>query len=127
MSYEFDQNRAVQVNCFVTLPEYMLKMKNPLSDKDCAELFKALADEIRLKILHSLFNCEKCVTDLMEEFDLGQSHVSHHLKTLKVAGLIRSRRDGHKICYSLVPAVRSNLSETKKDSLDLGCCEVKFK
>ncbi len=102
-------------------------MNNPLSDKDCAELFKALADEIRLKILHSLYDSEKCVTDLMDELQLAQSHVSHHLKTLKVAGLIQSRRDGHKMCYSLSPDVKTNLSKTRKESLDLGCCEVKFK
>ena len=102
-------------------------MKNLLSDKDCAELFKALADETRLKIMHSLFDGEKCVTDLMNELCLAQSHVSHHLKILKVAGIINSKRDGHKICYFLSPQVKNNLSETRREALDLGCCEVKFR
>ncbi len=102
-------------------------MKNTLSDKESAELFKALGDEIRLKILHSLFDKEKCVTDIMNELKLAQSLVSHHLKTLKVAGLIESERDGHKICYSLVPHLRNNLSQSNNESLNLGCCEIKFK
>lgn len=101
-------------------------MQNRLNNKNCAELFKALADETRLKIMHSLFEREKCVTDLMEELKLIQSHISHHLKTLKVAGIINSRRDGHKICYFLAPQVKKNFSQTQQEALDLGCCEVKF-
>ncbi|MGH7884889.1 MAG: ArsR/SmtB family transcription factor [Thermodesulfobacteriota bacterium] len=102
-------------------------MNLDLSQKlDRAELFKALADETRLKIVHSLFNGEKCVSDLMSELDLAQSHVSHHLKILKVSGIITSRRDGHKICYFLSPGVRNTIDENN-DSLDLGCCEVNFK
>ncbi len=102
-------------------------MANPFTQKDCADLFKALADEIRLKILHSLFQKEKCVADLMEELDLAQPHVSHHLKVMKTAGLLIARREGHKICYGLRPAVKANLSLAKQETLDLGCCEVKFK
>lgn len=102
-------------------------MANPLTQKDCADLFKALADEIRLKILHSLFAKESCVSELTESLALSQSLVSHHLKILKVARLVESRREGHRICYALHPEVRLNLSKTKQECLDLGCCEVKFK
>lgn len=91
---------------------------------DSAELFKALADETRLKIVHSLFNGEKCVSDLMSELDLAQSHVSHHLKILKVSGIVESKRDGHKINYFLSPEVTKTINN---ESLDLGCCEVNFK
>ena len=102
-------------------------MVNPLSQKGAAELFKTLADETRLKILHSLFEKEKCVSDLMAELELAQSHVSHHLKILKTSGLVDSWRDGHRICYALLPEVRRELSGAKQESLDLGCCEVRFK
>lgn len=97
------------------------------SDKDCASLFKALSEEIRLRILHILFDGEECVSGLMDKLNLAQSHVSHHLKILKTANLIKSRREGHKISYFLAPKVRQNMSESKKESFDLGCCEVKFK
>lgn len=68
------------------------------SDKNCAELLKAVADNTRLKILHTLYEREKCVTELMTEFNLAQSYISHHLKILKAAGLLVSRRNGQKIC-----------------------------
>lgn len=93
---------------------------------DSAELFKALADETRLRIVHALFDGEKCVSDLMSELDLAQSHVSHHLKILKVSGIIESKRYGHKVNYFLSPGVCSKIDEDN-ESLDLGCCEVNFK
>ena len=93
---------------------------------DRAELFKALADETRLKIVHQLFNGEKCVTDLMTELKMAQSHVSHHLKILKVSGIVASKRDGQKVNYFLSPGVRSTISQNN-ESLNLGCCEVNFK
>ena len=101
--------------------------KNPLTQRECAELFKALADETRLKVLHALFEREQCVSDLMSALRLAQSHVSHHLKILKVAGLVEARRDRHKIRYALHPSVRAKLSETRKEALNLGCCEVTFR
>lgn len=103
-----------------------MKTLDAPSQKNCAELLKAVADEIRLKILHSLFEEEKCVSRLMEELKLAQSHVSHHLKILKVAGLIHSWRDGHKICYALKPQIRKTLSESKQETLNLGCCKLEF-
>ena len=101
-------------------------MAHPLTRHDRADLFKALADETRLRILHLLFEREQCVTELMAALGLNQSHVSHHLKVLKTAGLVHHRRDGHRICYTLHPDVRSRLSETRQETLQLGCCEVTF-
>ncbi len=102
-------------------------MPQPLSNRHCAELFKTLADETRLKILHALFEKEKCVSALEEELHLTQSLVSHHLKVLKTAGLVDAWRDGQKTCYVLHPQVRDKLSQTKQETLDFGCCEVKFR
>ena len=99
----------------------------PLSEKQCAELFKALADETRLKILHLLFEQQRFVNDLEEELQLPQSLVSHHLKVLKTSGLVESWRDGQKICYTLHPHVRDKLSQTTQETLNLGCCEVTFR
>lgn len=100
---------------------------SPLSRRDSAELFKVLADETRLRILHSLFEKPKCVTEIMKELDLAQSHVSHHLKILKTAGVVEFWREGHRICYALHPDVKSSLSENRQETLDLGCCVVKFR
>lgn len=102
-------------------------MNQPLSDRQCAELFKALADATRLKILHLLAEQPKCVGDLEDNLGLSQSHVSHHLKVLKTAGLVEAERAGQKICYALHPQIKDKLSQAKQDTLDLGCCEVTFR
>jgi ArsR family transcriptional regulator len=62
--------------------------------------FRALGDETRLRVLEILATGERCVADLMDELGLGQSLVSHHLRTLRQAGLVSVRRDGRWIYYS---------------------------
>lgn len=62
---------------------------------------KAIADEKRLRILSLLTGGERCVCELQEELEVGQSLLSHHLKALKDAGLVTDRRDGRWIHYTL--------------------------
>ena len=64
------------------------------------EIFAALADSTRFKILSSLSSGELCVHELVELCDVSQSAVSHQLRLLKDRGLVRSRRDGQKVAYS---------------------------
>ena len=79
--------------------------------------FRALGDETRLLLLELLWPGEQCVADLMDATGLGQSLVSHHLRTLRTAGLVHARRDGRWIYYSLVePALRA--SRTLIDDLE---------
>ena len=59
--------------------------------------FRALGDETRLRLLEHLTAGERTVADLMEATGLGQSLVSHHLRTLRGAGLVTTRRDGSKL------------------------------
>ncbi len=101
--------------------------KHPLSQKESAELFKALADESRLKILNLLLEKERCVNEIVEKLGAAQSLVSHHLKILKNAKLVDSVRTGQKMCYRLHPAVKQNLSESKGETLNLKCCAISFK
>ena len=68
-----------------------------------AELFHALADATRLGIIEQLRGGEQCVCDLTDLLETGQSRLSFHLKTLKDAGLLRDRRQGRWIYYSLEP------------------------
>jgi ArsR family transcriptional regulator len=68
-----------------------------------ARIFHALSDETRLRVLELLRRGERCVCELTEALDLGQSRLSFHLKCLKDAGLLRDRRDGRWIHYSLDP------------------------
>jgi ArsR family transcriptional regulator len=66
-----------------------------------ARCFHALADETRLRIVERLRGGEECVCNLTDILDTGQSRLSFHLKTLKDAGLVRDRRQGRWIYYSL--------------------------
>ncbi len=63
----------------------------------------ALSDETRIAILDRLRNGEQCVCNLADVLGAGQSRLSFHMKALKDAGLVRDRRDGRWIHYSLDP------------------------
>ena len=63
----------------------------------------ALSDETRLSILERLRGGEECVCNLTGLLDSGQSRLSFHLKVLRDAGLVRARRDGRWMHYSLEP------------------------
>ncbi len=65
------------------------------------EIFKALADPTRLKILECIKNEEKCICEVIPYTGKSQPNVSLHLKILKHAGLINERKDGTKIMLSI--------------------------
>lgn len=69
--------------------------------EDIAELFKGFADTTRVHILSLLSQRELCVTDIAEAVELSQSAISHQLRILKQMHLIKFRRDGKNILYSL--------------------------
>lgn len=68
---------------------------------DLADLFKVFSDTTRIKILYALMGRELCVADIAEETGSTQSAVSHQLRTLKQARLVRFQRDGRNVLYSL--------------------------
>jgi DNA-binding transcriptional ArsR family regulator len=68
---------------------------------DLAELFKVLGDGTRVKILCALFTAEMCVCDIAALLGMNQSAISHQLRVLKQARLIRNRKDGKVVYYSL--------------------------
>lgn len=68
---------------------------------DLAELFKVFGDSTRIRILFVLFEAEVCVCDLAEALQMTQSAVSHQLKILKQAKLVKNRREGKSMFYSL--------------------------
>ena len=68
---------------------------------DLAELFKVFGDSTRIRIISALMDGEMCVYHLSERLGAGQSAVSHQLRILRAAGLVRPRRDGKEIYYSL--------------------------
>lgn len=66
-----------------------------------AGFFKVFGDATRIKILNALFLSEMCVCDIAALLDMNQSAISHQLRKLKQARLVRRRRDGKVIYYSL--------------------------
>lgn len=68
---------------------------------DLAELFKVFGDSTRIRILFVLFEAEVCVCDLAQALHMTQSAISHQLKILKQSKLVKSRREGKSIFYSL--------------------------
>ncbi len=66
-----------------------------------ASLLKIVSDENRLRLLCLLRQSEHCVCEIVEHFEMSQSLISHHLADLKTAGLVRDRKEGRKVFYSL--------------------------
>lgn len=86
-------------------PEVVAKVRQSLpSDEhlyDLAELFRVFGDTTRIKILYALFESELCVGDIALLLNLSQSSVSHQLRQLKSAKLVKFRREGKAMFYSL--------------------------
>ncbi len=68
---------------------------------DLAELFKVFGDSTRIRILYALFETELCVGDIAQILNLSQSSVSHQLRILKANKLVKFRREGKIMFYSL--------------------------
>ena len=68
---------------------------------DLAELFKVFGDTTRIRILYVLFESEMCVCDIAELLHMTQSAISHQLRLLKQFKLVKNRRDGKTVYYSL--------------------------
>ena len=89
----------------------MTTTAKPDRETRAAELFHALSDPIRLRVVSLLRNGERCVCELTDEMELAQSRLSWHLKTLKDAGFLTDRREGRWIYYTLDP---STIAEAEK-------------
>ena len=68
---------------------------------DLAELFKVFGDSTRIKILYALFSAELCVGDLAQLLGMSQTAVSHQLRVLRTNKLVKGRKEGKIVFYSL--------------------------
>ncbi|MDE6261623.1 MAG: metalloregulator ArsR/SmtB family transcription factor [Oscillospiraceae bacterium] len=84
-----------------TVGEVLSEMPGDETLYDLAELFKVFGDSTRIKILYALFEAELCVCDIAQLLGLTQSAVSHQLRVLKNSRLVKFRRDGKTVFYSL--------------------------
>ena len=100
-----------------------------MDERRTALVFKALCDENRIRILKLLCGGEKCACKLLEELNISQSTLSHHMKILCDAGIVQGRRDGKWVHYSLDPAGAERAKQLLAEQLAAdgscpreGCC-----
>ena len=86
-----------------------------MNEQKAASIFKALSDENRLHIMQLLCGTEKCACDLLEDLNICQPTLSHHMKILCDAGIVAGRREGkwmhYSICCDGVKHIRRILQE----------------
>ena len=100
------EEKEVECCDAVEVHENLLKIVNETMPEetelyDLAELFKVFGDSTRIRILFVLFEAEVCVCDLAAALQMTQSAISHQLRILKQNKLVKSRREGKSIFYSL--------------------------
>ena len=97
--------KAPVCSCDVVHEEVIADVKEKMLNQDeyvaLASLFKLFGDATRVKILHALEQHEMCVCDIAELLGLTKSAISHQLKSLRLANLVKFRRDGQTVYYSL--------------------------
>ena len=100
--------------------------KDPLEPERCSVLLSALASPERLKIVRLLSDGEQNVSQIIEALVIPALNVNHHLKVLTSADLIRFRKQGRFMIYSLCDGVLGQIVEAgvAKESLNLGCCQI---
>lgn len=117
---EVNENLMCNENCIHYGKINKVKM-NKINREDfqlLSDIFKLLADETRLRIICCLLNEELCVCDLSEVLELNQSTVSHQLQLLRNSKLVKYRREGKQIFYSLDDEHIANI-------LQMALCHIK--
>lgn len=100
-----NSNKIESCSCTMIHEDLISKVKQGMPKDevlyDLAELFKVFGDTTRTKIMYALFQSEMCVCDLAALLGMSQSAISHQLKVLKNTRLVKYRRDGKVVYYSL--------------------------
>lgn len=100
-----EKNIVESCNCTIIHEDIISKVKESIPQEellyDLADLFKIFGDTTRIKILCALFQAEMCVCDIAALLGMTQSSISHQLRVLKQARLVKYRRDGKVVYYSL--------------------------
>ncbi len=105
-NYRADNNQdIIKCDCTAIHNDIVDKVKENIPNEetlyDLAELYKAFGDTTRIKILYALFASEMCVCDIAVLLNMTQSAISHQLRVLKQARLVKFRKDGKVVYYSL--------------------------
>ncbi|HJT77640.1 MAG TPA: metalloregulator ArsR/SmtB family transcription factor [Gemmataceae bacterium] len=102
-------------------------MKDPLQPQRCAELLSALAAPERLRIIRLLRDGPRNVSDIAASLKTAVVNASHHLSVLRHAGLVRGKKQGRFVLYSLAPGVLEEGNPAGgAEQLNLGCCRLEL-
>lgn len=100
-----ERNEIENCNCTIIHEDVVNRVKGMIPQEetlyDLADLFKVLGDSTRIKILCALFQAEMCVCDITAVLGMNQSAISHQLRVLKQAKLVKYRKEGKVVYYSL--------------------------
>lgn len=100
-----NKNNVEICKCNVVHEEIIKKVKDEMIDEetlqDISDLFKVFSDSTRIKIIFALFKSEMCVCDIATLLQMNQSAISHQLRVLKQARLVKYRKEGKSVYYSL--------------------------
>jgi ArsR family transcriptional regulator len=99
-------NNNIEIcNCTIIHEDIVNKVKECIPEEetlyDLADLFKVLGDSTRIKVLCALFEAEMCVCDIAALLGMSQSAISHQLRVLKQARLVKYKKEGKVVYYSL--------------------------
>ncbi|MDD5935762.1 MAG: metalloregulator ArsR/SmtB family transcription factor [Clostridiales bacterium] len=87
-----------------------------------ADLFRQLNDPSRLRLFWILCHCEECVINLSSMMEMSSPALSHHLRQLKLSGLITSRRDGKEMYYRAADTIQANaLHKIIEQMIEISC------
>jgi DNA-binding transcriptional ArsR family regulator len=105
MSMEKKRKQAVTCGQLIIHDDIVKKVRENMPEEDnlydLAELFKVFGDSTRIKIIWALFESEMCVCDIAYLLNMTQSAISHQLRVLKSSRLVRYRKSGKTVYYSL--------------------------
>ena len=102
--------------------ELQIEILNTATFSVISDLFKMMSDEKRVQIFLLLCHCEECVINISALLDMSSPAVSHHLKLLKIAGLVISRREGKEVYYTAANTSRSqSLHKLIEEMIEVNC------
>ena len=108
-----NQQRLERLRSFIQEPE---------SFQEVANLCRLLSDNSRVRIFWLLCHCEECVINISSLMEMSSPAVSHHLKQLKMTGLIISRRDGKEVYYKAADTVQAQmLHHMIEQAIEISC------
>jgi len=92
---------------------------------DCIAALRALGEETRLRVLRLLFNERLSVNEIAERLNVSQYNISKHLRIMREAGLLETKKHGKQRLYAVAENLKSHLT-ANNNVLDLGCCTFRL-